>query len=214
MAVFIQMETLVLNRYKLGVLLTTVAIACAAHAQAPAGKPERIRGDIVSFQGDVLTVHRNSGDTLMVHVSPTLAVAALKAASLADAKVGTYVGAAALTGAGGKLTATALIVFPEAARGTGEGHFPYDFGPNSTMTNANVASVVTGVHGRELQLSYKGGSNVVTVPDNVPVVTLTDASRADLIAGKKVFVVAVPAASGMEEARVLFVERDGVVPKF
>jgi len=30
---------------------------------------------------------------------------------------------------------------PEAARGTQEGHFPYDFGPTSTMTNANIDAV-------------------------------------------------------------------------
>jgi hypothetical protein len=39
------------------------------------------------------------------------------------------------------------------------------------MTNANVDAVVEGTSGRDLKLSYKGGSNTVTVPANVPVVT-------------------------------------------
>src|ERR1700736_1093954 len=91
----------------------------------------------------MLTVHRNSGDTVSVDVKPDVGVSALKPAKLSDARVGSYVGTPALMGSDGKLTATSMIVFPEAARGTAEGHFPYDFGPNSTMTNANVVSVVT-----------------------------------------------------------------------
>jgi hypothetical protein len=107
-----------------------------------------------------------------------------------------------------------MIVFPEAARGTAEGHFAYDFGPDSTMTNANVVSVVTGTRGRELNLSYKGGSSTVTVPENVPVVTPVPASRTDLTTGKKVFLVVTPDASGVYDAHVLFVEKDGVAPQF
>jgi hypothetical protein len=82
------------------------------------------------------------------------------------------------------------------------------------MTNANVVSVVTSTSGRELNLSYKGGSSTVTVPESVPVVTPIPASRADLRAGKSVFLVVTPGASGVYDAHVLFVEKDGVAPKF
>jgi hypothetical protein len=149
-----------------------------------------------------------------IDVKPDLAVSAVKPAKISDAKVGSYVGTPALTGHDGKTTATSMIVFPEEARGTAEGHFPYDFGPTSTMTNANVASVVTGTKGRELNLSYKGGTTTVTVPSNVPVVTLASASRADLTAGKKVFLVVAPGSDGVYDAQVLFVEKDGVAPQF
>jgi hypothetical protein len=200
--------------YKLGVLFAAVAFSSVSFAQTPDVKPERIRGDIVSFKGEMLTVHRNSGDTVSIDVKPDVGVSALKPAKLSDAKVGTYVGTPALAGSDGKLTATSMIVFPEAARGTAEGHFAYDFGPNSTMTNANVVSVVTGTSGRELNLSYKGGTSMVMVPENVPVVTPVPASRADLTAGKKVFLVVTPGASGVYDAHVLFVEKDGVAPQF
>jgi hypothetical protein len=200
--------------YKLGALFAALALTSASFAQTPDVKPERIRGDIVSFKGEMLTVHRNSGDTVSIDVKPDVGVSALKPAKLSDAKVGTYVGTPALAGSDGKLTATSMIVFPEAARGTAEGHFAYDFGPNSTMTNANVVSVVTGTSGRELNLSYKGGTSMVMVPENVPVVTPVPASRADLTAGKKVFLVVTPGASGVYDAHVLFVEKDGVAPQF
>jgi len=80
------------------------------------------------------------------------------------------------------------------------------------MTNANVDTVVTGTNDRDLKLSYKGGSNVVTVPENVPVVTFAAATRADLAPGKKVFVVVTPGQQGVFEAHVVLVEKDGVVP--
>ena len=201
-------------QYKLGALFAALAFSSASFAQTPDVKPERIRGDIVSFKGELLTVHRKSGDTVSIDVKPDVGVSALKPATLSDAKIGSYVGTPAITGGDGKLTATSMIVFPEAARGTAEGHFAYDFGPNSTMTNANVVSVVTGTRGRELNLSYKGGSSTVTVPENIPVVTPVPASRTDLMAGKKVFLVVTPGAGGVYDAHVLFVEKDGIAPQF
>jgi len=79
------------------------------------------------------------------------------------------------------------------------------------MTNANVDTVVEAVDGRNLKLSYKGGTKEITVPANAPVVTPTSASRADLVPGKKVFVIATGDASNMSAIRV-YVEKDGVAP--
>ena len=202
------------NQYKLGILLAAFAFSSASFSQATDVKPERIRGDVVSFSGETLVVHRKSGDNATIHVKSDVGVSAFKPARLSDAKVGTYVGTPAITGSDGKQVATALIVFPEAARGTAEGHFPYDFGPASTMTNANVDSVVTGTKGRELSLSFKGGTTSVTVPENVPVVTPVPASRSDLLPGKKVFLVVTAGANGVYDGHVLFVEKDGMVPAF
>jgi hypothetical protein len=199
-------------RMKLGVTVATLAFASVALAQAPAAKPTRIRGDIVSISGDTLTVHRRSGDTVTVDLKSDTPVSAVKNIKLADIKKGSFIGTAATTGTDGKLTATEVVVFPEAMRGAGEGHYDWDLSPNSTMTNANVDQVVTGTEGRDLKLSYKGGNNAVTVPENVPVVTFTSATRADLVAGKKVFIVAT-AMKGTEYAAArVVVEKDGVAP--
>ena len=197
---------------KIAVILAALTFACTARAQAENVKPERIRGDIVSFQGDVLTVHRRSGDVVSIDLKPNVGVTALKPIALSDIKAGSYVGAQATAGEGGKMTAASVLVFPDAARGTEEGHFTYDFGANSSMTNANVDTVVVGSSGRELKLSYKGGTNMVTVPDNAPVVTFAPATRADLLTGKKILAVVTPAQNGTFEARVVLVEKDGVVP--
>jgi hypothetical protein len=199
-------------RLKLGVTLSALAFAGVALAQTPAAKPSRIRGEIVAMDGNVLKVHRRSGDTVSIELKPAITVSAVKAMQLSDIKPGSFVGTAATTGTDGKLTATEVVVFPESARGTGEGHYDWDLGPNSTMTNANVDTVVQGTSGRNLKLSYKGGSNDVTVPPNVPIVTFAPAARADLTPGKKVFVVATAAAQGAFVAQRVVVEKDGVAP--
>ena len=91
-----------------GVMLATLLFAGAALAQAPDVKPVRIRGDIVSLQGDILTVHRRSGDTVSIEVKPDVGVSALKTISLAEVKPGSYVGAEAIAGSDGKMTAGSL----------------------------------------------------------------------------------------------------------
>jgi len=199
-------------RLKFGITLVAMSLAGFAAAQTPTAKASRIRGEIVSLDGDVLKVHRRSGDTVSIEVKQTASVTAVKSIQLTDIKAGEFVGTAATTGSDGKLTATEVVVFPEAARGTGEGHYAWDLGANSTMTNANVDTVVEGTSGRDLQLSYKGGSNVVTVPTTVPIVTFVPASRADLAPGRKIFVVASPASQGTFSAQFVVVEKDGVAP--
>ncbi|WP_321917969.1 MULTISPECIES: hypothetical protein [unclassified Paraburkholderia] len=199
-------------RLKVGAAIAAMALAGGALAQTPDAKPTRIRGNVVSLDGDVLKVHRRSGDTVSIALAANVPVSAVKAMQLSDIKPGTFVGTAATTGTDGKLTATEVVVFPEAARGTGEGHYAWDLGPNSTMTNANVDTVVQGTDGRNLKLSYKGGSNEVTVPPNVPIVTFMPAARADLAPGKQVFVVAKPGSQGTYAAQRVVVEKDGVVP--
>jgi hypothetical protein len=174
--------------------------------------PTRIRGDIAAVDATTLTVKRKgSGDMVKIALKPDVAVGAVKNVKLADIGKGAYVGAATETGADGKLTALEVLVFPEAARGTGEGHYAWDLMPGSMMTNANVDMVASGVNGRVLTLSYKGGSKEVFVPENTPVVTFAPAMRADLIVGKKVFVIATGSSSSYTAGRVM-VEKDGVAP--
>ncbi|MEX3965281.1 hypothetical protein AB4Y42_24195 [Paraburkholderia sp. EG286B] len=199
-------------RLKAGAAIAAMAIAGSVLAQTADTRPVRIRGSIVSLDGDVLKVHRRSGDTVSIALETNVPVSSVKAMQLSDIKPGTFVGTAATTGTDGKLTATEVVVFPEAARGTGEGHYAWDLGPNSTMTNANVDTVVQGTEGRNLKLSYKGGSNEITVPPNVPIVTFMPAARSDLAPGKQVFVVAKPAPQGTYAAQRLVVEKNGVVP--
>lgn len=194
------------------VIAAAVLISSAtAFAQAPAPAPIRIRGEIAAVDATSLTVVRSTGQTVKIAIKPDQAVGALKNVKLADIAKGAFIGTATKTGPDGKLVAVEVLVFPEASRGSNEGHYAWDLLPGGMMTNANVDAVVNSVSGRTLQLSYKGGNKEVFVPEDVPVVTPAPATRADLIAGKKVFVVASGTASNLTATRIL-VEKDGVAP--
>ena len=192
-------------------LLAAATLLCTAAAQAQDAPPVRIRGQIVAMDATSLTVHRRAGDDVRIAIAPDQAVGAVKALKLSDIAKGSYVGTATETTPDGKLVAVEVLVFPEAARGSGEGHYAWDLMPGAMMTNANVDTVASGVNGRMLTLSYKGGTKDVLVPENVPVVTPTSASRADLMVGKRVFIIASGSSSSYKAARVI-VEKDGVAP--
>jgi hypothetical protein len=195
-----------------GVAGLACAMSVAALAQTPAPAPTRIRGDIVSVTADSLVVHRAGADNVTIDFKSETPVGAVRPLKLDEIKQGSYIGAASIPGADGKLTAREVLVFPEAMRGSGDGHYDWDLTPGSKMTNANVDSVVTGTSGRELSVSYKGGTKTITVPENAPVVTFTEATRADVVAGKKVFIIATSSGPGKYEARRVIVEKNGVVP--
>jgi hypothetical protein len=109
-------------------------------------------------------------------------------ASLSDVKQGGFVGITAMPLPDGTQKAVEIHIFPEAMRGTGEGHRPWDLMPNSTMTNATVDSEVTISDGQKLVLKYKDGEKTFIVPTNVVVVTYAPATAADLKPGAKVMV--------------------------
>ncbi len=172
------------SRALLFVLATSAALLCGeGFAQAPA--PVRIRGEIAAVDANSLTVRRQDGATVKIATKPDLAVSALKKISLADIKPGSFIGTATKTAPGGERVAMEVHVFPESARGTGEGDRPWDVGPGGMMTNGNVDTVVKSVDGRKLKVSYKGGTREVTVPEGVPVVTPIPASTGGSGGGKE-----------------------------
>jgi hypothetical protein len=81
-----------------------------------------------------------------------------------------------------------VLIFPESMRGFGEGHYPWDLRPESMMTNATVADVVTAAKDRVLTLEYKEGEKKVYVPESAPIVTFTNADRSALTPGAHVFI--------------------------
>jgi hypothetical protein len=197
---------------KLSAAVLAVAFSGLAAAQSAPAKPVRIRGEIASYSNGTLTVTRRSGDTVTITVGSDIKVSSVKKIALSDIKKGSFVGIAAKTGVDGKMTAQEVLVFPEALRGTGEGHYGWDLTSKSTMTNANVDNIAEGSDGRNLKLSYKGGTSSIVVPTNVPIVTPGPASVADLIKGKKVFIGAIPTGKATFTASRITVEKDGVAP--
>ena len=165
-----------------------------ANAQTPVAPSTtvRIRGTIVSINATNMVVKARSGEVVDLLMADNMRISEVYPIQLEDIKPGSYIGTAAIPQADGTQKAIAVSVFPEAARGTAEGHGPYDLLPQSTMTNATVDDVATmtssagGAGGRSLKLKYKGGEKTVIVPADAPVVTSKPGDKTLLVPGASV----------------------------
>jgi len=163
-------------------------VSAAAFAQpAPT---MRLRGTIEKVDATSVVVKERNGETMTVALPDNLTVSEVLPLDPAAIQSGKFIGTAAMPGADGTLAALEVLVFPEAARGTGEGHGPWDLQPGSTMTNATVTAVVPAAKGRTMTLHYKDGEKTIFVPDGIPVVTLQPADRSLLVPGARVIVTA------------------------
>src|SRR5581483_3593885 len=182
----------------------------SAIAQSP--NTVRVRGTIESADGQTLNVKGRDGNPIKVKLTDDARVLAVDRKSLADVKQGVFVGITAMPQPDGTQKAVEIHIFPEAMRGTGEGHRPWDLMPNSTMTNANIDSEVASADGKELVLKYKDGEKKFIVPANVEVVMFAPAELSDLKAGERVFIIGKKLDDGSVEAGRLVVGRNGVNP--
>jgi hypothetical protein len=156
----------------------------------------RIRGTIERVDGATSVVKARDGAELKVTVADNAQIAGIIKASLSDIKQNSFVGVTAMPQPDGSLNAVEVHIFPEAMRGTGEGHYPWDLQPQSTMTNANVEQVVSAVDGRTLTLKYREGEKKITVPASAPIVTYVPGHKSNIKPGAKVFIVAAKQADG------------------
>jgi hypothetical protein len=187
-------------------------VIAGATAAAQSAPPMRVRGTIESIEGQRLAIKSREGDSIDIRLADNAPVLGVTKASLADISVGKFVGVAALPQPDDTLKALEVLIFPEAARGSGEGHYAWDLLPESTMTNATVADSVTGVNGRILTLKYKDGEKKIIVPPEAPIVTFSPGDRTLLKPGAAVFVPAATRPDGELTAARILVGRDGVVP--
>jgi hypothetical protein len=188
-----------------------LAIVLSA-ATANAEDIVRVRGAIERIDGPAYVVKARDGKEWKVTLADNGQVTALTKAALADVKQGSFVGITAMPQADGTQRAVEVHIFPEAMRGTGEGHRPWDLAPNSTMTNANVEQAVTGVDGQTLTLKYKDGEKKIVVPTEAAIVTFAPGDKSDLKPGVKVFIIATKQPDGTLVAPRINFGKDGITP--
>jgi hypothetical protein len=199
--------------HSLGIIgVATILAAPIAWAQQP--PPVRVRGTIERIEGPIYVVKARDGAELKLTVADNAQIAGVVKASLSDIKQNSFVGVTAMPQHDGSLSAVEVHIFPESMRGTGEGHYPWDLQPQSTMTNANVEQVGSAVNGRTLTLKYKDGENKITVPANTPIVSYVPGDKSDIKPGAPVFIVAVKQPDGTLEGRAWRVGRNGAAPAF
>jgi hypothetical protein len=193
------------------IIAMVAASSLSAIAQQPP-TPSRVRGAIEAVDGDVLTVKSRSGEDVKLHMTGDMRVVGITKISLSDIKVGSFIGATTVPDPDGTQKAVEVHVFPEDMRGTGEGSRPYDLRPNSTMTNATVATTVAGNDGHTLMVKYKDGEKKVVVSPDTPVVTFVPGDKSDLKAGAKIIAFMKKLPDGSFETNRVSVGRDGLTP--
>jgi len=162
----------------------------ASFAAAQAPDVVRVRATIESVDGQMVTAKSRDGVEMKIHLADTAPVNEIVKIPISDIKQNSFIAITAMPQPDGSQKATAIIIFPEAMRGVGEGHRPWDFVPNSTMTNAAVDSIVAGVDGQKIVVKYKDGEKTIIVPPTAEIATYVKKSAADLKPGAKIFVAA------------------------
>ncbi|MGC1776560.1 MAG: hypothetical protein WBB34_01345 [Xanthobacteraceae bacterium] len=162
--------------------------ASIAIAQAP--QTVRVRATIESVDGSMLTAKSRDGAEMKIKLADNAPVNEVVKVPLSDVKPTSYVAVTAMPQPDGSQKATAIIIFPEAMRGVGDGHRPWDYVANSTMTNGAVDTSVASVDGEKLVVKYKDGEKTVLVTPETIIATYAKKSLADLKPGEKIFIAA------------------------
>lgn len=109
-------------------------------AQPPAPGAVRVRGTVESIKGGILTISSVSGPVRVQFPAKTPVVSVVPS-DRSHVKEGAFLGIASVPGKGGVEQAREVVVFPEAARGTGEGSYDWDLpsaAGTSKMTNGKA----------------------------------------------------------------------------
>ncbi|MBW4035291.1 MULTISPECIES: hypothetical protein [Acidiphilium] len=163
--------------------LAAAAVSAISVGALAASTPVRLRGTITAISADTLTLKTNSGKTEQVMIGGDTHFLKVEKSSLGMIDKNTYIGTATKT-VGSQLIALEVVIFPNAMRGTGDGHYAWDKLPDttlsggtktaSTMTNGNVAAVSGGAAGGKVSSTMTNGNVAATKSsDGVKRLTVT-----------------------------------------
>jgi len=199
------------------IAVAAALLLSALPALAADGPPTRLRATIEKVDNGTLTVKTQDGQEATVTVTPKTNIAGVAARKLGDIKANDFIGVTAMTDKAGTMHATEVHIFPEQGRGTGEGHYPWDKGPTSTMTNAAVSGMVDASDGKVFTMSYKDrsgktGSVKIDIGPGIPIVAFVPGDASLLKTGAKTVMFAHKNDDGTYAAMAIVAEKDGVKP--
>ncbi|OGA49331.1 MAG: hypothetical protein A3F74_00640 [Betaproteobacteria bacterium RIFCSPLOWO2_12_FULL_62_58] len=184
-----------MNKLQVALCFGALVLASAA---AGAQTNVRVRGTITAFDGTVLLVKSGEGKNVDIQLAEKTVIVFTQPIALADIKPGDFLGVTSVKRNDSTLTAFEVRRMPKPLN---PGHRPFDGRDDQTMTNATVSATVQSGSGRELTLTYEGGSQKIAVPENASISTLVPGERAHLVPGATVNLTAAPGDGGKLTAR-------------
>ncbi|HTE14015.1 MAG TPA: DUF5666 domain-containing protein [Burkholderiales bacterium] len=178
-----------MNKRNVTLSLALALLAGIAGAQTPT----RVRGVVNTLDGNALSVKSAEGKNVEIQLSEKTEIVFTQAIKLADIKQGDFLGVTSTKRDDGSLTAFEVRRFPKPVN---PGHRPFDGKSDQTMTNATVSAMVQSAKGREVTVTYEGGSQKIVMPENASISMLVPGERAQLKPGAPVSLTATPAEGG------------------
>ena len=173
----------------IALLAGAMAFAGAVDAQAPT----RVRGTISASDGSVISVKSGDGTSVAIELAEKTVIVFTQPIALADIKPGDFLGITSAKSGDGTLTALEVRRFPKTFNPV---HKSFDGRSDQTMTNATVSAMVQSASGRELTLTYEGGSQKIAVPESASISMIVTGQRSQLVPGAAVNLTAASADSG------------------
>jgi hypothetical protein len=178
-----------MKTFSIALMSGLLVLATSAAAQ----EPTRVRGTVSALDGSVLSVKSNDGKNVAIELAEKSVIVFTQPIALADIKPGDFLGVTSMKRGDGTLTAYEVRRFPKPLN---PGHRPFDGKSDQTMTNATVGAMVQATSGRELTMTYDGGSQKIAVPESAAISELVPGNRSQLVPGAPVNLTANPGDGG------------------
>jgi hypothetical protein len=187
-------------------------------------KTIRLNGTVVSASAKSVVIKTTSGEST-VALGSHVRFLGLSNSSLDKVTQNSFIGTTVVPQADNTYVSTEVHIFAPALRGTGEGFTKMDSGGTHMMANSTVRSVaapnmmanstvrtVGSSSGRKtITMVFPSGTKSITIPANTPVTYIEPGSKAALVPGTRVLVVASQSPSGLE-AKTFVIGEHGSIP--
>lgn len=178
--------------------LAFIAGMIALTSVAGAQTPTQVRGAVATFDGKIVAVKSADGKTVNVQVDEKTEIVFTQPIKISEIKSGDFLAITSDKKDDGSLLAFEIRRFPKPLN---PGHRPYSGRSDQTMTNATVSAIVQSSNNREITVTYEGGAQKITLPENASVSMLIPGNPSQLVANAPVFATAIPASEGTLIAR-------------
>ena len=188
-------------------LVSLLPIAAPAQSM---GKTTRLEGTVVSATATSVVIKTSIGENT-VSLARTTRFLGLTNSSLDKVTQGSFIGTTVVPQPDNTFVSTEVHIFAPSLRGTGEGFTKMDSGGTHMMANSTVRTVGSSGGRKMITMVFASGTKTITIPANTPVTYIEPGSRAALVPGAHVLVLAVSSPSGLA-AKTLVIGEHGATP--